>query len=170
AAPPGAVPGILKGLKFSNSDAAWIGAAVAHWHSLEKEMRFGMMPAVPPPDAVLRRWAAATGRTRFATVFRLAAARWAAEREAGLAAPERGRVASVYRRAIRVAYNDAIEVGDIAVNGRDLEKLGIKGPAVGRVLRSLLESVINDPATNSREFLLAAASREKHSPHAEDGI
>jgi tRNA nucleotidyltransferase (CCA-adding enzyme) len=55
----------------------------------------------------------------------------------------------VYRRAVRIAYRDPIEVGDLAINGRDLEKLGITGPAVGRTLRLLLETVINDPAANS---------------------
>jgi tRNA nucleotidyltransferase (CCA-adding enzyme) len=168
-APHGAVPGILKGLRFSNSDAAWIGSIVSHWHSLEKEMRFAMMPE-SPSDAVLRRWAATAGRTRLASVLRLAGARWSAERQAGLAAPSRERVASVYRRAVRIAYRDPIEVSDLAVNGRDLEKIGISGPVVGQTLRSLLESVINDPASNSRTELLEAARRHiAGTPHAEGG-
>jgi len=70
----------------------------------------------------------------------------------------------VYRRAVRIAYQDPIEVGDLAVNGRDLEKLGITGPDVGRTLRSLLETVINDPAVNSRTELLdrAVNLKQKH--------
>jgi tRNA nucleotidyltransferase (CCA-adding enzyme) len=102
-------------------------------------------------------------------VLRVASARWAAERQAGLAAPARELVASVYRRGIRIAYRDPIEVGDLAVNGRDLEKIGIAGPAVGQTLRSLLESVINDPATNSRDTLLDAARRLIESKLQEDG-
>jgi tRNA nucleotidyltransferase/poly(A) polymerase len=156
-APHGAVPAILKGLRFSNSDAAWIVSIIASWQSMQNEMRFAMADAGAPSDAVLRRWAAIAGRTRLAHVLRIAAARWAAERQAGLAAPAAGRVRSVYRRAMRIAYRDPIEVGDLAVNGRDLEKMGITGPAVGKTLRSLLESVINDPAVNSRERLLEAA-------------
>ena len=159
AAPHGEVPGILKGLRFSNSDAAWIGSIVDHWKTLDKEMRFAMMDTSPPPDSVLRRWAAIAGRTRLASVLRVAGARWAAERQAGLAAPGKELVASVYRRAIKIAYRDAIEVQDLAVNGRDLERIGITGPAVGKTLRSLLETVINDPAANSREHLLDAARK-----------
>ena len=121
----------------------------------------------PPSDAVLRRWAAMAGRTQFASVLRLAGARWAAERDAGAEAPSANRVASVYRRAIRIAYRDPIEVGDLAVNGRDLEKAGLTGPAVGQTLRTLLESVINDPASNSREKLLQMVERMRSAPDDE---
>jgi tRNA nucleotidyltransferase (CCA-adding enzyme) len=163
AAPHGAVPGILRGLRFSNSDAAWISSIVTHWQSLGKEMRFALMSEDGASNAVLRRWAAMAGRTRLASVLRLANARWGAERHAGVAAPEEARVRSVYRRAVRIAYRDPIEVGDLAVNGRDLEKIGVTGPAVGQTLRWLLESVINDPAANRRDTLLSAAQRRSES-------
>jgi tRNA nucleotidyltransferase/poly(A) polymerase len=169
AAPHGQVPGILKALRFSNSDAAWIGSIVGHWQALGNEMRFAMTGESAPPDAVLRRWAAIAGRTRLASVLRVAGARWTAERQAGLAAPRAELVASVYRRALRIAYRDPIEVADLAVNGRDLEKIGIRGPEVGRTLRLLLESVINDPAANSRESLLDAARKRVESQSEEDG-
>jgi tRNA nucleotidyltransferase (CCA-adding enzyme) len=154
AAPHGAVPGILKELRFSNSDAAWIGSIVSQLQALQKELRFAMMGDASPSDAVLRRWAAIAGRTRLASVLRIAGARWAAERQSGLAAPSHERLASVYRRAVRIAYRDPIEVSDLAVNGRDLEKLGIRGPALGQTLRWLLETVINDPAANRRDRLI----------------
>ena len=163
AAPYGAVPGILRGLRFSNSDAAWISSIVTHWQALGKEMRYSMMSEAGPSDAVLRRWAAMAGRTRLASVLRLASARWGAERQAGVASPDENRVRSVYRRAVRIAYRDPIEVGDLAVNGRDLEKIGVTGPAVGQTLRWLLESVINDPAANRRDALLDAAQRRSES-------
>ena len=114
-----------------------------------------------PSAAVLRRWAAMTGRTRLASVLRLAAARWTAERDAGIESPSVSRIASVYRRSLRVAWGDPIEVSDLAVNGRDLEKAGITGPAVGRALRMLLETVINDPASNSRDSLLAMVEEHR---------
>ena len=156
-APHGEVPGILKALRFSNSDAGWIGSIVSRWQAMQGEMRLSMGAQDPPSNAVLRRWAAIAGRTRLAPVLRMASARWAAERHAGLAAPSAERVRSVYRRAVRTAYRDPIEVGDLAVSGRDLEKIGLTGPSVGKTLRSLLESVINDPAANSRERLLEMA-------------
>ena len=155
--PHGAVPGILRGLRFSNADASWIGTIITHWQLMQKEMRHSMVGGTEPSDAVLRRWAALAGRTRLASVLRLASARWGAERDAGLVAPSAERTRSVYRRAVRIAYRDPIEIGDLAVNGRDLEKLGITGPAVGRTLRSLMETVINDPAANSRHDLLSLA-------------
>jgi len=159
----GAVPGILRGLRFSNADASWIGTIITHWQLIQKEMRHSMVGDAVPSDAVLRRWAALAGRTRLASVLRLASARWGAERDAGLVAPSAERIRSVYRRAVRIAYRDPIEIGDLAVNGRDLEKLGITGPAVGRTLRSLMETVINDPAANSRHDLLSlAVNLKKH--------
>ena len=151
----------LKQLRFSNSDAKWIATTLTAWHELSREMTQEMMREASPPDAVLRRWAAIAGRTRFASVLRLADAVWWAVRETGSSAPSKERVASVYRRAIRIAYRDPIEVADLAIGGTDLERIGIKGPAVGRTLRNLLQNVINDPAVNTRERLLALAANEE---------
>ena len=153
--PSGSVLDTLKGLRFSNTDAAWISSIVTHFNTMSAELRFSMIQEPAPSDAVLRRWAAMAGRTRLASVLRLAGARWAAERDAGLTAPTSSRVASVYRRSVRIAFRDPIEAADLAVNGRDLEKAGITGPAVGHMLRTLLQMVINDPASNSRQTLLA---------------
>jgi len=157
AAAPGAVANVMRGLRFSNSDAAWISTVIARWAALAAEMKMAMMSDEAPADAALRRWAAIAGRTRLASVLRLADAHWWAERQAGLAAPTGARIASVYRRAILIAFRDPIEVGDLAVNGRDLERLGITGPQTGQILRSLLETVINDPASNSPAVLLELA-------------
>jgi tRNA nucleotidyltransferase/poly(A) polymerase len=156
AAPHGAVNGILRALRFSNADAAWIASIIAPWQAMQTEMKESLMGASTPADSTIRKWAAVAGRTRLASVMRVASARWAAERQAGLAAPSQERIASVYRRAIRIAYRDPIEVGDLAIDGSDLQRIGIKGPAVGQTLRSLLETVINDPSANSREKLLEA--------------
>jgi tRNA nucleotidyltransferase/poly(A) polymerase len=47
---------------------------------------------------------------------------------------------------------------DLAVNGDDLRELGIgEGPALGETLRRLLAEVVDDPARNQREWLLARA-------------
>lgn len=155
AAPPLEITNTLKGLRFSNSDAKWIAGVVAAWRELAAGLSDALMQKAEPPDSALRRWAAVAGRTRFASVLRLADAMWWAESEAGLPAPSKSRVASVYRRAIRIAYNDPIEIADLAIAGDDLEKIGMKGPAVGRTLRLLLQNVINDPALNTHERLLA---------------
>jgi tRNA nucleotidyltransferase (CCA-adding enzyme) len=158
---PETLNGILKALRFSNSDAAWIASVVAAWRKLEDPMRTALMANSKTNDAAVRRWAATSNRTRLASVMRLAAARWCAERDAHLDAPDARRVASIYRRSLRIAYNDPIEIGDLAIDGRDLETTGIKGPDVGKTLRSLLELVINDPSLNKVDTLLDEARKLK---------
>jgi tRNA nucleotidyltransferase/poly(A) polymerase len=49
-------------------------------------------------------------------------------------------------------------LGDLAVDGRDLIELGYRpGPELGAVLATLLAEVVDDPARNARETLLARA-------------
>ncbi|MDP9176852.1 MAG: hypothetical protein M3O61_04145 [Gemmatimonadota bacterium] len=160
-AKPRDVPATLKSLRFSNAEIRWISGVLAAWHELADEMRQSLMDDVAPADGALRRWAAIAGRTRLASVLRLAGAVWWADRAAGLPAPSKERVSSVYRRAIRIAYRDPIDVSDLAIGGSDLERIGITGPAVGRALRGLLERVINDPTVNTHDRLLAIASGEE---------
>ena len=110
-----------------------------------------------PPSSVMRSWAASAGRTRLAPLLRLADAFWWAAREAGKPAPYKQTVATAFKRAVKIAYKDAIELADLAIDGSDLEKLGIRGPQVGVTLRRLLEAVINDPRQNIRDRLLKLA-------------
>jgi hypothetical protein len=75
-------------------------------------------------------------------------------------APEPTRVLSVYRAAVRAAYRDPVEIADLAIDGDDLVAAGIaSGPQVGKILRALLAIVIDDPARNTRDELMAAAKR-----------
>jgi tRNA nucleotidyltransferase (CCA-adding enzyme) len=48
---------------------------------------------------------------------------------------------------------------DLAVDGDDLlrDAGAVAGPAVGRVLRQLLDWVVDDPRRNTRDALLARA-------------
>lgn len=154
---PGTVTASLKELRFSNADVAWIGGLVDRWHELGHRMREQLMRREPPVDSVLRAWAGATGRTRLAPVLRIADARWWAEREIGWPAPSRTRVESVYRRAIRIAYRDPVEVSDLAVDGNDLLRIGITGKRLGYILRTLLQYVLQDPARNTPDELLRHA-------------
>ena len=158
AAKPGTVLATLKALRFSNADAAWIASVVDRWHATGREMKATLMADDPPSDAVLRQWAGVAGRTRLAAVLRLGDAYWWAEREAGRPAPSASRVASVYRRAVRIAYRDPVELSDLAVDGNDLQSLGISGKRLGAVLRTLLADVIEDPSRNTRDELLRRAS------------
>lgn len=51
---------------------------------------------------------------------------------------------------------------DLAVNGRDMQSLGLSGCAVGQALEALLEHVIEFPDDNSRERLMPLAARLKN--------
>ncbi len=52
-------------------------------------------------------------------------------------------------------------VSDLAVHGDDLKALGLReGPEVGRILRLLLDEVVEDPGRNERAWLLARATKE----------
>lgn len=156
----------LRALKFSNADTAWIvrladvrarlGAAVD-----AAMLRDGGADGAADggaTDAELRRWAAEVGRTAAASFWRLHAALWSARRATGGAAPSARRVASTHRRLVRIAYRDAIAIGDLQVDGEDLVAAGVpKGPAVGSTLKRLLDLVIEDPAVNRREALVGLA-------------
>lgn len=49
-----------------------------------------------------------------------------------------------------------LTVGDLAVNGNDLQAAGVPaGPMLGELLRELLEHVIENPLMNQRDLLLA---------------
>ena len=168
--PAATVRKTLKDLRFSNSDAEWIAILVERWQQLGTSMTSAMLKAEEvyaadpwgdqyPPSAMLRTWAASAGRTRLAPLLRLADAFWWSARQAGEPAPYKQTIGSVYKRAIRIAYKDPISLSDLAIDGTDLEKLGIKGPTVGTTLRQLLDSVIADPRMNNHETLLEMAKR-----------
>ncbi len=65
-----------------------------------------------------------------------------------------------------LAADTALTVKDLAIGGRDvMQTLGIPpGPTVGRILESLLERVLDDPALNEPERLLALARELSAAP------
>lgn len=57
----------------------------------------------------------------------------------------------------------AFSVADLRVDGNDLSSIGIpKGPAMGKILGELLETVLDDPEQNERATLLRIAEGIKH--------
>ena len=146
----------LHDLRFSNAEVRTMAKLAEHWATLFESMSSALRGGPGPDDATIRRWAATTGRTQLAAFLRLAEARWAATRAAGGSAPTLARSSTVYRRALRIAYRDPIELADLAVDGEDLQREGIaRGPALGKILRRLLEWVVEEPARNVRDQLLA---------------
>jgi tRNA nucleotidyltransferase (CCA-adding enzyme) len=152
---------VCRQLKCSNADASWVGALAGRWGDVGAVLEASLMGG-GADDAALRRLAATVTRTRVSPFLRIAHARWQAASAAGIAAPTARASASTYRRALRIAWRDPIELADLALDGDDLRQAGVpSGPALGRTLHQLLELVIADPALNTREELLA------HIPAAE---
>ena len=151
----------LKALKFSNADTAWIVRLADARARLGAAVDAAMLrdaAAGGATDAELRRWAADVGRTAAASWWRLHAALWSARRATGDSAPSERAVHSTHRRLVRIAYRDPLAIADLQVDGEDLVAAGVKaGPALGLTLKRLLEMVIEDPAVNRRETLVALA-------------
>jgi tRNA nucleotidyltransferase (CCA-adding enzyme) len=54
---------------------------------------------------------------------------------------------------------DPLTRSDLAITGTDLQLLGASGPRIGHTLAILLDRVLEDPALNTRENLLAIARK-----------
>ncbi len=157
----------LRALRFSNLQVEWIATLAGHWHVLGDDITRALETsalgceaegAAAIPDAAIRRWVAVVGRTRIVALLRVAAARWSAARALGQAAPSQRSVATLYRRMVRAAFHDAIELSDLAIDGDDLLRAGIApGRQIGEILRQLLAVVLDDPTANTPARLLALA-------------
>jgi tRNA nucleotidyltransferase (CCA-adding enzyme) len=155
---PSAARDLLRALRFSNERARWIGELVERWALLNAPVRESLAGDSSPSDGEVRRWVSAIGRTRIDAFFAVLAARFEAESDAGWLRLPKGAVQLLRVRADAIAPRDPIEISDLAIAGGDLMKAGIKaGPQLGATLRALLEWVLEDPARNSRERLLAHA-------------
>ncbi len=58
-----------------------------------------------------------------------------------------------------IASNACFSLGQLAVNGRDMMELGLRGPAVGEMLRCLLDQVLEERLPNEKGILLAWAAK-----------
>jgi hypothetical protein len=145
----------LRGLRCSNRDIAAMTHIATARMAVEGEVRAALGPlASLPTDATLRRWAGIAGRTTFAAVFRTLVARLMAEASLDRRSLEGWRAAAIYRRGLRIAFRDPMAVADLAIDGGDLLAMGIApGPAMGEILRQLLDEVMEDPSRNTRESL-----------------
>jgi tRNA nucleotidyltransferase (CCA-adding enzyme) len=155
----GPLTAALTALRSSKMEMTWIQALAQRWQTLGGKIAAALEGEVPPTDAQVRRWVADIGRLHLAGFFRLASARWAAAREQGHAsAPAAAQVRALYRRALRSAFRDPVDLRDLAIDGDDLRHAGVPpGPAMGRTLHALLEWVLDDPARNAPAALLDRA-------------
>jgi tRNA nucleotidyltransferase (CCA-adding enzyme) len=148
----------LKALRYSNQEGAWVGSVVERWARMHASLEEELTRAAPTPAATVRRWVSAAGRVRIRAVLRVAAARWDAAREARKPAPSPRAVRDLFRRAIHSAFHDPVEISDLAVDGDDLRRAGFApGPLLGKILQGLLDWVLEDPARNVPDLLIAHA-------------
>jgi hypothetical protein len=113
-------------------------------------------PSATASDAAVRRFIRRAGRELLPELFALRAAD-----NIGSGQPaEAGDLPELRRRVEeQLAAEVALDIGDLAIDGNDLmNELGLtQGPALGRVLRELLERVVEDPSLNDRPTLLLIA-------------
>jgi tRNA nucleotidyltransferase (CCA-adding enzyme) len=149
----------LTDLRFSKHQINWAGALTEGWQHVGRNMS-EMLMAGPPTDEQVRRWLAHLGRLYAGPFLRVAAARWRAERNVGRSAPDAATVRRLHRRMRRALYRDPIELADLRIGGNELRRLGIPtGPIYAKILHALLERVLEDPARNTPEALLAEVPR-----------
>ncbi|MDQ8148107.1 MAG: hypothetical protein P3A32_08090, partial [Gemmatimonadota bacterium] len=159
-APPRDLERTLKALRFSNVEsrlAVDVAQAVA---------ALGPLATLEGDDVALRRWVADAGRLVVPAALRVVLARALAEGGGNAVEAEAwqrdcvARFRRLHRRAMAIAWRDPITIGDLAVDGDDLRTVGITdGRAIGETLRALLEAVLEDPARNTVDGLLARARR-----------
>jgi tRNA nucleotidyltransferase (CCA-adding enzyme) len=140
---------LLDRLRFSNDERAHIVALVRH-HLVCYDETWS--------DSAVRRWIRRVSPELVEDLYAL--------NEADVRA--KGRDASVDLEHITqlkahvakvIAQGAAFNMKDLAIDGRILmTELGAKpGPDIGRVLRALLEEVVDDPTGNTKEALLERA-------------
>lgn len=140
---------VLRRLRSSNADSGHVTHLIAHHAS---------MPDAEAPDAVLRRWLRGVGRAYVNDLFRLLFARC----RASAPPPFDRRLLFLHARAAALLRGGfPMEIGDLAIDGRDLRGEGLApGPIYSRILGLLLERVTDDPSLNTRERLLTLLRAE----------
>jgi tRNA nucleotidyltransferase (CCA-adding enzyme) len=126
---------VLRRLKASNAE-------------LDRALGLERGPEAPAgvDHAAVRRWLATTG-----TAADDLCALWLLRH--GSEAPWTSSVREIRRRA------DPLTRSDLAITGTDIQELGASGQRVGELLAALLDRVLEDPALNTRETLLALARK-----------
>jgi tRNA nucleotidyltransferase/poly(A) polymerase len=148
----------LTALRFPRAEIRRVSELAATWSEIGSALADVLMHPSPVSDVEVRRWVAAIGRLDLQPFMRIVAAFSRARRPDDRQV--RGRLASLYRRMLRSARSDPIEIADLAIDGDDLRQVGIPpGPLVGKILKALIESVLEDPSRNSRDWLLQDAQR-----------
>jgi tRNA nucleotidyltransferase (CCA-adding enzyme) len=140
---------MLARLRFSSEEQKHIGALVRH-HLICYDSSWS--------DAAVRRWLRRVTPELLPDLYRLNEADIRGKGRDATAGLET--LATLRAHVERVlAAGAALNVRDLAVDGRALmQELGMKpGPDLGRILKTLLDEVVDDPSQNERGALLARA-------------
>lgn len=138
---------ILRRLKYDRGTVSTVSQLIA----------MGDMP-LPSGDAEVKRCLCRVGERIFRLLLavRRAALRAGENTTADLKLKELGAAERTFQRVL--SQGQCFSLGQLAVNGRDLQTLGMgEGPTVGVVLGRLLEQVIDGTAPNERGALLEMA-------------
>lgn len=136
--------GMMTRLKFSNAERDRVLHLVAQHEGL---------PASDAPAPEVRRWLRRVGREYVHDLLRLEVANASGRPHPD---PARIREAEALRRRAdaEMRAGAALEIGDLAIGGDELRALGVAaGPAMGEILRDLLERVTDDPSLNTPDAL-----------------
>jgi poly(A) polymerase/tRNA nucleotidyltransferase (CCA-adding enzyme) len=142
---------IMRRLKFSNEEIERVRHLIAE-HMTHYEENWS--------DAAIRRCVARVGPEAMEDLYALLNADEYALARQGLSCARverfRARVEAVQSERL------ALSLKDLRVSGNDLAEIGVpRGPAVGKILNELLETVLDDPEMNDRDRLLRVAERLK---------
>ena len=145
---------LLRRLKFSNAETDRVVHLVAQHSDL---------PSPDAPEPELRRWLRRVGAGYVRDLLRLCLADVQARGEGD---PRLRDLIALRRRVGRLlASAPALSIGDLAIGGAELRRLGIPaGPMMGEILRGLLERVTDDPSLNTPEALTEIVRAELSQP------
>ena len=142
--------GILKRLRYDNHTVELVRRLVK-WHDV----------FIEPEKKAVRRAASRMGTDIFPLILEVKAADLAAQSDYRREEKEDWleRLRSLYAQIEE--EGDCLTLKELAVTGRDLMEAGMKpGPGLGQALQSLLETVLEDPEKNTKEYLLSLLPRE----------
>jgi tRNA nucleotidyltransferase (CCA-adding enzyme) len=156
----GQAESVLVSLRASRHETQAVVTLIERWRSHGQSMTDSLAGDRPIADADVRRWVANVGRLQIGAFMRLANGVWHAARNTGAPAPTERATRSLYRRMLRVAFRDPIDLASLAIDGDDLRRAGVPaGPGLGKILQALLAAVLEEPDRNTADWLLREAQR-----------
>jgi len=151
---------VLVSLRASRHETQAVAVLIDRWHAHGQSIADALVAQQPIADVAVRRWVAGIGRLQIGSFMRLAAGVWHASRSRVTTVPTDRAARQLYRRMLRVALRDPIDLGSLAIDGDDLRRAGIPaGPGLGKILQALLTAVLEDPDRNTTDWLMREADR-----------